>query len=189
MNTPEKGATMTEIRRLDAEGALPESAALFTAPRKPVEELYDVDADPHEIHNLAGDPKHAARLEAMRKVHLQWVQDTKDTGLIPESELGIRRAQVGSEYAILRQEGGDELNARLGNIAKLASDGPSALPKLQKAMADDDAAVRYWAATGLGNLAQAGETLDSGSLALAESGLADPSPSTKSMRWPGPSCP
>lgn len=176
MNTPEQGATMSEIRRLDAAGTLPKAAALFTGPRKTVEELYDVEADPHEIHNLAGDPAHAARLEAMRKVHLQWVQDTKDTGLIPESELGIRRAKLGSEYAILRQEGGDALNQRLGNIAKLASDGPSALPELKKAMNDEDAAVRYWAATGLGNLAQAGEKLDGDSLALAESGLADASP-------------
>ena len=176
MNTPEKGATMMEIRRVAAEGALPEAAALFTAPRKPVEELYDLESDPHEIHNLASDPAYADRLAEMQKVHLKWVQDTKDTGLIPESELGIRRKAVGSEFAILRQEGGDALNERLGHIAKLASDGPSALPELKEAMSDDDAAVRYWAATGLGNLAQVGETLDAESLVIAKAGLDDSSP-------------
>lgn len=176
MNTPEKGATMREIRRLQANGALPESAALFTGARKTVEELYDLENDPHEIHNLAGDPTHAERLDHMRDIHLQWVQDTKDTGLIPESELNIRRQKVGSEYAILRQEGGDALNRRLGAIAKQASDGPSALPDLKTAMADEDSAVRYWAATGLGNLAQAGETLDGDSLRLVKAGLSDPSP-------------
>ena len=36
--------------------------------------------------------------------------------------------------------------------------------------------VRYWAATGLGNLAQAGEKLDNDSLTLAEAGLVDASP-------------
>jgi arylsulfatase A-like enzyme len=30
-------------------------------------ELYDQQADPHEYHNLAGDPKHAAIVAELRK--------------------------------------------------------------------------------------------------------------------------
>ncbi|MHC4594828.1 MAG: sulfatase family protein, partial [Planctomycetota bacterium] len=130
MNTPEKGATMKEIRRLHAEGKLSPAAKLFMADRKPVEELYDLRNDPHEVNNLADVPKYRSVLERMRKVHRQWVQETKDLGLIPEPELVEREKKYGDRYAILRQGGGDALNNRLGEVAALASTGKRALPKL-----------------------------------------------------------
>jgi uncharacterized sulfatase len=154
MNTPEKGATMKEIRRFHAEGKLPSAARLFMAEHKPVEELYDLKNDPHEINNLAGDPKYADRLARMRQVHLQWVRETKDLGLIPEPELVEREKKHGNRYAILRQPGGDALNKRLGKIAALACEGKQALPELIAASDDEDAAIRYWAATGIGNIGE-----------------------------------
>ena len=39
-------------------------------------------------------------------------------------------------------------------MAARASDGPEALADLLEAMSDPDAAVRYWAATGLGNIGE-----------------------------------
>jgi len=152
MNTPEKGATMKEIRRIHAEGKLPPAAKLFMADRKSVEELYDLVSDPHEINNLAAKSEYKPLLERMRKVHLQWVQDTKDLGLIPEPEIVEREARYGNRYAILRQPEGDELNKRLGAIAARASEGKSALSELVKAMKDSNASVRYWGATGIGNI-------------------------------------
>ena len=152
MNTPEKGATMKEIRRVHAEGKLPTAAKLFMAERKPVEELYDLRKDPHEINNLADDPKYQSVLKRMRKVHLQWVQQTKDLGLMPEPELVEREKKYGSRYAILRQTGGNALNSRLGEIAANASVGKQALGKLIAALDDEDAAIRYWGATGIGNI-------------------------------------
>ena len=152
MNTPEEGATMKEIRRVHAEGKLPPAARLFMAERKPVEELYDLQDDPHEINNLADDPKYAGRLKRMREVHLKWVKQTRDLGLMPEPELVEREKKYGSRYAILRQVHGDALNSRLGTIAALASEGKGALPELIAAMDDEDAAIRYWGATGIGNI-------------------------------------
>ena len=152
MNTPEKGATMKEIRRVHAEGKLPAAAKLFMAEHKPVEELYDLKNDPHEIDNLAGKTKYRKILERMRQVHLEWVKQTKDLGLIPEPQINERENKFGSRYAILRQPGGDELSKQLGEIAVLASAGEQALRKLLEATGHSDAAVRYWAATGLGNI-------------------------------------
>ena len=152
MNTPEKGATMKEIRRLHAEGKLPPAAKLFVADRKPVEELYDLHNDPHEVNNLADDSKYHSVLKRMQKVHRQWIRETKDLGLIPEPELIEREKRYGDRYAILRQGGGDELSNRLGEIAALASAGKEAMPKLIAAMDDEDAAIRYWAASGIGNV-------------------------------------
>jgi arylsulfatase A-like enzyme len=152
MNTPEKGVTMAELRRLHNAGELTETAEYFFSPRKPVEELYDCETDPHNVNNLAADPAYADLLERMRGVHLQWVQDTKDVGLIPEPIITSREAKLGSPYAILRQADGDIYNARLGEIAAAASDGLAALPKLIEATDDSDDAIRYWGAIGIGNI-------------------------------------
>ena len=154
MNTPEKGATMKEIRRVAAQGKLPPAAKLFMAPRKPVEELYDLKNDPHEINNLAADPKYQKILTRMRWVHLKWVRDTKDVGLIPEPEIMQREQKYGSRYAILRQPGGDSLNRDLRDVANLASGGKDSLNQLIKAMKHTDATVRYWGAAGIGNIAK-----------------------------------
>ena len=159
MNTPEKGATMKEIRRVAAEGRLPPAARLFMAPRKSVEELYDVDSDPHEIENLAGDPRYGKILVRMREAHLDWVEETKDVGLIPEPELAVREKPLGSRYAILHQEGGDALVSRLRGIAPLAGEcDVKHLPAFVAAMSDEDAAVRYWGAVGIGNLGREAES-------------------------------
>ncbi len=152
MNTPEKGVTMNELRKLHEAGRLNATADFYFSPTKPVEELYECDADPHNIHNLAGDSQHADVLKRMRIAHLQWVQDSKDVGLIPEPIIAAREKKLGSPYAILRQSGGDAYNARLGAIAAAASGGVDELPNLVKSLADPDDAIRYWGATGIGNI-------------------------------------
>ncbi|NQT14680.1 MAG: sulfatase-like hydrolase/transferase [Planctomycetes bacterium] len=152
MNTPEKGATMGEIRRVEAEGTLPAAAAKFLAATKPVEELYDFKRDPHELVNLADSPEHRPTLERMRKAHLDWVLETRDLGLIPEAEIAKREQGAGSRYAILRKPGAETLVRRVRDTASLTLQGPEALPDLERAMDDPDAAVRYWAAIGIGNL-------------------------------------
>ena len=152
MNTPEKGATMRELRRVHAEGKLPAAAALFMAEYKPAEELYDLHTDPHEVNNLAEAAAHKATLEKMRAVHLQWVADTRDIGLLPESEITIREGKIGARFDILRQDGGLALMETLRDVANLASGGAEGVPHLQAALSHPDAGVRYWAAIGLGNL-------------------------------------
>jgi N-sulfoglucosamine sulfohydrolase len=151
MNTPEKGATMREIRRVHAAGEMPPAAALFMAPTKPVEELYDVKNDPHEINNLAADPAYGTLLETMRTAQLQWARDTRDLGLIPEPEILEREKKYNNRYDILRQESSAYID-KLVHMADLASQGKKALKELIKALGDSDATIRYWAATGIGNI-------------------------------------
>ncbi len=55
---------LLQLRAL--EGKLTPQQAQFVAASKPVEELYDLRSDPHELHNLATDPAHADLLMAMR---------------------------------------------------------------------------------------------------------------------------
>ncbi|MEW4526562.1 sulfatase-like hydrolase/transferase [Maioricimonas sp. JC845] len=172
INTAEKGATMRELRRLYEAGELTPPARRYFAPTKPVEEIYDCQADPHEIRNLADDPAYADVLKRMRKAHRAWVLETRDLGLIPEPIIGERREQFGSEYEILRQSGSDEYNTQLATIASLASEGPSALPRLIDAADDPDSAIRYWAAVGIGNI---GEPARDQAAELMEATLSDES--------------
>ena len=152
MNTPEKGATMRELRRLHASDELPPAARLFMASSKPVEELYDLEEDPHEIRNLADDPKHESILRRMRAAHRQWVLETRDLGLIPESLFSELKVRAGTEYAILRQQNAEDLLQRLEQSARAASGGPDQKSTMLMALADPHPAVRYWGVTGLGNL-------------------------------------
>jgi N-sulfoglucosamine sulfohydrolase len=76
--------TMQEMRRLNAEGKLKGPQKQYFEPTKPIEELYDTATDPHEVKNLAGDPKCKDVLQRLRRVHAKWVRETGDVGLIPE---------------------------------------------------------------------------------------------------------
>lgn len=172
MNTPERGATMQELRRLHESGELTPEAERYFATTKPVEELYDDIADPHNVNNLAEDPEFASTLKRMREAHLAWVQETRDVGLIPEPIIAERVQQLGSEYAILRQKDSTKYNQKLGSIAALASEGIAGLPKLLDAAEDADSAIRYWGAIGIGNI---GEPAAASSAGLMESLLEDDS--------------
>lgn len=148
--------TMREWRRLDAGGKLTGPPALFMQSTKPVEELYDIEVDPHELHNLAGSPRHQDVLRRMRKVHRQWVRETKDLGLLPEQELR-RRSAGAAEYDLARR--GDEAFPveRLLDAANLVGAGVEAVARMRAALADRDAGVRFWAAQALINLGPAAE--------------------------------
>lgn len=54
---------------------------------RPADELYDLAADPWELTNLAADPKHAARLKALRADLDAWMSSNGDRGLDAEREL------------------------------------------------------------------------------------------------------
>jgi uncharacterized sulfatase len=154
MNTPEKGATMQALRQGYLNDQLSKNAAFFFSANKPVEELYDVSLDPHELVNLATSPAHQTILERLRGAHMRWVTDTKDLGLIAEPILITRQEIVGNQYDILRGSEDPTLYQRVAKTALLASGGSEAIPMLTQALSDIDAAVRYWGAIGLGNHAQ-----------------------------------
>lgn len=70
------------LKQLDAEGKLTPVQKVLTAPTMPAEELYDLQADPYEVDNLAGSDDPAARsaLARLRKVLDDWIESTHDQG-------------------------------------------------------------------------------------------------------------
>lgn len=75
-----------EMWRLHMEGALNEEQSVMFRPR-PVEELYDIDNDPHEIGNLAKSPGHLPELMRLRSALDAWLLEVGDWGEVPESEM------------------------------------------------------------------------------------------------------
>jgi len=73
------------MRQLKAEGKLTGPAFDLMQPF-PMEMLFDTQADPHEINNLAGsnNPEHQAALQRLRTALITWQSETQDRGHIPE---------------------------------------------------------------------------------------------------------
>ena len=137
------------IRRLHRDGELSDLAAqLFDRPR-PVEELYDLENDPHETVNLA----RANRLEQLgelRSVLYDWMVTTRDPGLIPEPILEELGRKYGSKYQVLQQEENAQLVRKLIELIEAGERGDRS--SLLGELDSDRPSLRYWAAIWLGNL-------------------------------------
>jgi len=146
----EKLATMQEWRRLHTAGELTGVQAFFMRETKPVEELYDIVADPYEQVNLADSPEHRTVLERMRKVHFDWVRETIDLGLLPEQDMRDR-ARGFSEYEMARRGSETFPFERMVRAAEASGQDDAPLTSLLEYCRDDDAAVRFWGVIGLTN--------------------------------------
>lgn len=83
----ERIPTMQELLRLREAGKLDSIQAQWFRESKPEEELFDCAADPHELNNLAGDPKYKDKLEELRAEMDRWIEETGDQPNLPEAEL------------------------------------------------------------------------------------------------------
>lgn len=78
---------MQEIIELDKSGALGPDQWQFWAKSKPIEELYDTEADPYEIRNLASEPAYFGKLYELRSAHEAFIETFGDLGQLSEGEL------------------------------------------------------------------------------------------------------
>ncbi|MCP4641348.1 MAG: sulfatase-like hydrolase/transferase [bacterium] len=168
---------LQEMRRIYNAGESTEAQASFFTDAKPVEELYDTRTDPHELRNLAADPKHQADLERLRAAHVDWMLRTEDLAFVPETELAAwlkRRGPAKYDqpiptYNALGAAGsavyqGRAINdwvadlndanvfLRMRATKILGEAGPATAPVLTAALDDPETCVAYWAAVGLGQL-------------------------------------
>ncbi|MFE2106823.1 sulfatase-like hydrolase/transferase [Kitasatospora sp. NPDC059463] len=134
-------------------------------PAEPVE-LYDVDADPDEVENLAGRPEFAEVEAQLRQALREHILAGHDNGFLPEDSplLGWDASRAPGAYPLER-------------ILDLADRGlerdSSVLPELLTALGDDDATVRRWAAIGILRLTPGVPD----AAAPLRAALADPEPS------------
>jgi arylsulfatase A-like enzyme len=81
---------LQEMWRLYMAGELQGPQLLMFQPNRPVEELYDTQSDPYEVHSLAGDPAYQPELKRLRGALDAWIKEVGDMGEIPEAEM-VRR--------------------------------------------------------------------------------------------------
>jgi uncharacterized sulfatase len=134
-------------QRLFQEGKLSPAQARFWQ-TKPAGELYDLQTDPDEVHNLAESPEHREVLERLRGATHGFAISTRDVGFLPEPLMHevaangtiFEMAQDPSRYPV------DEVVA----VAELATDDkPASTEELLAFLKSPHAAIRYWAILGL----------------------------------------
>lgn len=133
-------------KRLFDEDRLPPAQAQFWLP-KPAEELYDLQTDPDEVHNLATSPSHQPVLARLRDALRQHLLATRDLGFLPEPERERRRGTA-APYTLGHDPAGYPLE-RLLEVAEVASsDTPFDPARWRAWLADSEPGIRYWAVVG-----------------------------------------
>jgi arylsulfatase A-like enzyme len=82
------------VKQWNKEGKLTREQALFASPTKPLEELFDLQKDPEEVHNLALDPARHETLQKFRALVDQFVKEN-DGAAVAEDPLDIQRGYYG----------------------------------------------------------------------------------------------
>jgi arylsulfatase A-like enzyme len=123
-----------------AAGKLTVATSMFWS-EKPTEELYDMEADPDNVKNLARDQSQHERLKRFRAALARHTLEVNDNGFLPEGS-------VSEGYENSRAKGAFPI-ARVYEIAVLASERDAGnLPKLKTALEDESEPIRWWAAQG-----------------------------------------
>ena len=133
---------------------------------KPFEELYDLQADPEEVRNLAADPSRAKVLDTLRRALDRHMIEINDNGFLPES-------MQGEGYFESRDPSVYPLHRIMALAAVAARGGSGDVPQLLSALRSPLAVERYWAATGL---LIRGKNAAPAASALRAAMLQDPSP-------------
>jgi len=84
---------LTVMQVLHQQGKLTPEQERFMAATRPREELYDLQNDPHELHNLAEEPKHKKVLREHSRKLDEWIKATADQGEKPEAPQVVATAQ------------------------------------------------------------------------------------------------
>lgn len=134
---------------------------------KPAEELYDLQNDPDEVRNLAVNPTAENRqvLERLRRELMAKAFEVRDVGFLPEAEM---HARAGSDAPCVMGHDPNRYDASKVQVA--------ALQPSRASLGDPDAAVRYWAATGI--LIGGGKTV-AANLGALRKALGDQSPNVR----------
>lgn len=149
--------------------------AAFFAKSKPAEELYDMETDPWQMNNLAGDPAHAETLARLRERCNEWIISTGDLGLLSQYEFYRRSETAGTPFKLAANMSRGLAAQLLAVADKAAKRDPAFAKDFIASLDNPDSAIRRWAAIGLLAL----KNLDAATLEKLEASLADTSPNVR----------
>jgi arylsulfatase len=95
-NYKDSKAIVQAMRQWHEEGKLDESQALIMSHTREIEELYDLEKDPDELHNLARDAAYGTQLVELRGRLIEWQKRSGDTHGVESPE--IYEAEAGAEH-------------------------------------------------------------------------------------------
>ncbi len=130
-------------RELHGKGKLNEAQSHFFN-SKPVELLFDVEADPHEVENLADSPEFQSVLKDLRGRLQQKMKSIHDLSLYPESQMIDLALNDGIAFG---QENSGEIDDLLEVVDLALLPFRQAEKKLLRALKSNNPRVRYWAVT------------------------------------------
>jgi len=113
----------------------------FFLPRPP-EQLFDIEADPHEINDLSKDPKHRETLLQLRNLLNEKVKSINDLSFYPENFMVENALQDGIQY-------GEKQTKEINNLVDISNlqleEFSKAKSSLLQHMGSQNPNARYWA--------------------------------------------
>lgn len=109
--------------------------------KRPGEMLFDISADPHEIRDLASNPRYADVLHALRDEMAEQEKSLPDLGFYPESVLAADAFQRPVEFGRAHQAEISKL-VDIANLSLLSSE--AAADGIDQALGSENPVERYW---------------------------------------------
>ena len=117
----------------------------FAGPSRPLEELYDRQSDPLNLHNLAGSNAHRDVQVKMRDELFRHIRDSRDLGFVPEA-MAWEISKGTTLWELARSDGAYHQQ----RLVEAASQVGQAEERAFLAnLKHSDAGVRFWGAVGL----------------------------------------
>ena len=145
-------ALRTAYQKQKIEGNLSDAQMAMWMPKRPVEELYHVASDPHQINNLLannrelGEQEQSA-LKELRQAHKEWAIKTHDSGLMPEPAMH----KVAGDSSIM-QALANPKNFPVETVWEVSeANRLGDLAKIENYLKHVHPVVRYWAANAANN--------------------------------------
>tara|TARA_R110000868_G_scaffold79514_1_gene226241 strand:+ start:2481 stop:4367 length:1887 start_codon:yes stop_codon:yes gene_type:complete len=139
---------LSQVKEYQAGRTTPAQSAFFLP--QPTEELYDTQADPYEIKNLAGLPEFADKLRVMGQKLNEQLLVARDAGFIPEPMMAvIDQDTTTTIYDFCQSTESYHLDEIFALANKVQKRDPKMMPELVKNLKHNDPIIRYWSILGL----------------------------------------
>ncbi|MGJ8657928.1 MAG: sulfatase-like hydrolase/transferase [Akkermansiaceae bacterium] len=153
-----------ELRKLYQAGKLNDTQKSFFMKKSP-EAIYDLEADPYELTNLADDPNYKTKVREMRSELTAYLKKKNDLSFIPENIL----IDSYLNHPIEMGKSKHEYISSLIDLADLQLESfETAKPKLLEGLKSEDDLTRYWASITATYFAQINKQSDDFTLAVRE---------------------